>query len=143
FTIDGGVQVLSAELDAATKRVVTLTTSTRTGGARYRITISGVRDRTLENQEIAPGTQVEFTAHALVNGSFEAELGGWTAAGNVETADYFPFVPEDGIALAVFNGGQTPPGGEISQTIPTEPGTLYRLEYDVGVLAWNTNSQIL
>jgi len=62
FTLNGGVTISSATLDAATKRVVTLATSPLTQNASYTMTVSNVVDLTDAPTPIAGGTTVTFNA---------------------------------------------------------------------------------
>jgi hypothetical protein len=76
----------------------------------------------------------------LANGSFESNYAGWTPSGNQSiTATN----ATDGIKLVTFNAGQTKPNGVLAQAFPTTPGQTYTLTFDAGVLAFNTNSQVL
>lgn len=62
FSIDGGLSVTAAELDA-TKRIVTLTTTPQTGNTEYTITVNGVQDRISPvPNAIAADSTVGFTA---------------------------------------------------------------------------------
>jgi autotransporter-associated beta strand protein len=62
FTLNGGVTISSATLDAATKRVVTLATSPLTQNASYTLTVSNVVDLTGAQTPIADGTSATFNA---------------------------------------------------------------------------------
>ena len=93
----------------------------------------------------------------IVNGSFEEPLitdltrgisvstdtlPGWTAYPNgtffcVQTHSgiYWPW-PVDGIQQMTFNGGSTPPGGYLEQTIKTPVGANCELSFYVGHGGW-------
>ena len=61
FSIDGGLAVTAAELDA-TKRIVTLTTTPQSGGTAYTITANGVEDRIAPTPNpIAANSTIGFT----------------------------------------------------------------------------------
>jgi len=94
-------------------------------------------DLLLDNVRIAPPI--------LVNGSFEADLTGWTASGNVGIADPTgaPYVPTDGSKIIAFNAGQSTPNGVLSQAFATVAGQTYSLAFDAGVIAYNKNPQTL
>lgn len=79
----------------------------------------------------------------IINGGFEAGLAGWTysAGANVAVQSTPPYVPTEGTRLAAFNAGNSAPNGTLSQTVPTTPGQNYRLEFDVGNLAYNSLHQ--
>jgi hypothetical protein len=79
----------------------------------------------------------------LENGSFEADFQGWTVSGNMRIHSSAPYVATDGVKLVVFNDGNTPPNGVLSQSFATTPGQLYFLSFDMGVFAYNTNQQRL
>ncbi|MEO5917529.1 MAG: Ig-like domain-containing protein [Luteolibacter sp.] len=72
-------------------------------------------------------------ANILVNGSFESDMFGWTATGSqfAYTSDG-TYVATDPVKMAVFNGGQQPVSGVISQTFATTPGQSYMLTFDMG-----------
>lgn len=79
----------------------------------------------------------------VANGSFESGLDGWEASGNVNVRNAPPYLAADGLALAVFNSGNTTPNGQLSQQIPLSANQWYRLEFDVGCLSYNSNHQRL
>jgi autotransporter-associated beta strand protein len=62
FWLSGGVSISAATLDAATRRVVTLTTSPLTQNASYTLTVTNVVDLTDAATPIAAGTTVTFNA---------------------------------------------------------------------------------
>ncbi len=137
FSVNGGVTVSQAVLDAATKRVITLTTSSQSPGTLYTISLSGIRDRTALQNLIAPGSTVAYSTDAQTNGSFEAGLVGWTPTGSVEikdSADVVPYLPTSGSKLAAFSAGQTAPNGTLSQSFSTTIGVQYVLAFDAGAL---------
>ena len=49
----------------------------------------------------------------------------------------------NGVKYIGFNGGNSTPNGVLSQTFATTPSQSYRLEFDAGVMAFNTNPQSL
>ncbi|MCW1886667.1 GDSL-type esterase/lipase family protein [Luteolibacter flavescens] len=59
FSIDNGLTITSATLDAS-KRKVTLVTSPQTEGASYTVTVNNVTDLQTPAQPIAPGTTATF-----------------------------------------------------------------------------------
>ncbi|MEO5915751.1 MAG: choice-of-anchor Q domain-containing protein [Luteolibacter sp.] len=79
----------------------------------------------------------------LANGSFESNLDGWTVTGNVSPQTGAPYVPTNGAKIAAFNAVNSLPNGVLSQTLPTEVGAHYSLDFDAGVLAYNTSEQRL
>jgi hypothetical protein len=62
YTLNGGVAISAATLDAATERVVTLTTSPLTQNVSYTLTVSNVVDLTAAQTPIAGGTTATFNA---------------------------------------------------------------------------------
>jgi autotransporter-associated beta strand protein len=75
FRLNGGVTISAATLDAATGRVVMLTTSPLTQNASYTLTVSNVVDLTAAQTPIAGGTTVTFNAcgaHGATNNVTEA-----------------------------------------------------------------------
>lgn len=143
FSLSGGLAISQATLDSESKRIITLTTSLQTSGTRYTLTVNGVRDRTPQQNLIAPGSSIDFSTQGLNNGSFENDFAGWTATGNAVIAGSSPYTATEGGKLVVFNGGESTPSGQITQTFATVSGTSYRLTFDVGVLAYNTRQQQL
>jgi hypothetical protein len=89
--------------------------------------------------------EIQPVAIILANGSFEADLTGWAAGGNVGIADPTgaPYVPTDGSKIIAFNSGQSTPNGVLSQVFATVPGQTYTLAFDAGVIAYNKNPQTL
>ena len=81
----------------------------------------------------------------ITNGSFEAatDYAGWTLV-NPGTRLERPgaFYSTNGTSILSFNVGMAS-GGKIEQSFPTVPGTTYRIQYDVGTLGYNTNTQTL
>ncbi len=143
FSLNGGVAILNATLDAESKRVVTLTTSALTNDITYTLSVSGVHDRTPQQNQIPTGSTVAFTSERLINGSFETgDYTGWTASGNQGVA-LGTYPATDGTNVVAFNWGQSAPNGILSQTISTIVGQRYVVKFDAGVLAYNTNEQRL
>ncbi len=134
FSINGGLSITQAVLDAATKRTITLTTSSQTPGTLYTMSVSGVKDRTASQNPIAPGSTVAFSTDAQTNGSFESDFANWTKTGNVEIKNASPYAPTNGSKLAAFNSQQTTPNGVLSQTFSTTIGVQYVLAFDAGAL---------
>ncbi len=82
-------------------------------------------------------------AVGLVNGSFESDFNGWTASGAQHIQSTAPYVATAGSKLIGFNGANLTPNAVLSQSFATTPGITYTLEFDLGVLAFNTNSQTM
>lgn len=143
YTLSGGLTVIGAELDAATKRTITLTTCPQNPGTGYNLEVSGVRDRTEPQILIAPGAMVSFSPSAISNGSFEYDYAGWTPVGNQQITSAAPYIPSDGAKMAAFNAGQLAPGATLAQTFSTTAGQTYRLVFDFGVISYNTSGQRL
>lgn len=80
---------------------------------------------------------------AAVNGSFESGLDSWTTTGHVSLQNSPPYTATDGSALVAFNAVNSTPDGTLKQTIHTETGVRYFLDFDAGVLSYNTNEQRL
>ncbi len=145
FSLSGGAGILQATLDPETKRDITLTTSQLAEHVTYTLAVSGVRDRTPQQNEIAPGATAAFMTGGLANGSFETgafvaafpdvpfdhyELEGWTVTGNpVGFLQVLPSVPAtDGGRMAIFNGANDTFGGTISQSFATHSGNDLSIE---------------
>ena len=83
-------------------------------------------------------------AVSLVNGSFEFDYTGWTWSGNQQIrTNSSSYKASSGVKYIGFNGGNSTPNGVLSQTFATTPLQSYRLEFDAGVMAFNTNPQSL
>ncbi|MFO7445788.1 MAG: prolyl oligopeptidase family serine peptidase [Ignavibacteriaceae bacterium] len=78
YTISGGVQILSAELQSD-KHNVLLTTSPLNINAEYDITIANVEDSALAKNKIADGTQVQIVYREWLT----ANIGTWLNPGTV------------------------------------------------------------
>ncbi len=84
-----------------------------------------------------------YTNAAFANGSFETgTFSPWTTSGNSVRISTTP-AGTDGTKLVDFNGNQTPTGGVLTQTFATNPGAIYNLNFDIGVLAFVSSSQTL
>jgi hypothetical protein len=104
--------------------------------------VSGLRWQ-LENAgaDIIEFTGMPVLALANDNGSFERGLDGWTATGQVR----FRLSSDSthGANLVDFSFGEGPNDGSLSTSFPTVPGKSYRLEFDMGLRCYNTNSQFM
>ena len=79
YAIGGGVSVLNASLDAATRLMVTLTTTLQKPLTTYTVTVNGVRDQTAAHLPVA----------ANATATFRSSIAGRGAAANVaEAANY-------------------------------------------------------
>jgi hypothetical protein len=72
FGLSGGLGVLTATLDPASLRVVTLTTESQTEGNNYVVTVNNVTD--LSGNAIAANSQITFTAWRVVPGWIRRDL---------------------------------------------------------------------
>ncbi|MEO5914296.1 MAG: cadherin-like domain-containing protein [Luteolibacter sp.] len=142
FTINGGLSVSAASLDVASKRIMTLTTSSQAPGTLYTLSVTGVRDRTAAQTLITPGSTIAFSTDAQTNGSFEADFAGWTTSGNLEIKNAAPYAPTNGAKLVAFNAGQLTPNGVVSQTFSTTVGIAYVLAFDAGALGANAQQRM-
>jgi regulation of enolase protein 1 (concanavalin A-like superfamily) len=82
----GAVPIGSVSLDSSGRAVV-LATSTLTPGANYTLTVSGIRDRAVAANLIAPGSQISFVASsfAITNiGPFSAGSTATTVPGGYD-----------------------------------------------------------
>ncbi|MCB1134335.1 MAG: S8 family serine peptidase, partial [Verrucomicrobiae bacterium] len=73
----------------------------------------------------------------FANGSFEDGLNFWTSEGNLTYSSRGAYPGTDGERCAVFNNGQKPPNGVLTQHFTTYPGENFTLDFNVGVLAFN------
>jgi VCBS repeat-containing protein len=142
FSISGGLSIINASLDSATKRTVTLTTSPQTPGAAYTLTVSGVRDRTDQQNAIAPQSKAMFFPNIITNSSFEYYFYAWSHSGNVEIENSLfetQYTATEGTHIAVFNSGDRDPTGIVSQSFATTPGKTYFLSFDLGSISWRNS----
>ena len=79
----------------------------------------------------------------LVNGDFESDYTGWTRSGNQSVQSTAPYAGTNGAKLVNFNGGNLAPNGVLAQTFQTTPGVTHTLTFDAGVIANNTDPQLL
>ncbi len=86
---------------------------------------------------------VSIVTNTLVNGSFEAGYEGWKFRGNQSLEQSAPYIATDGVRLVAFNGINSTPNGVLEQTFATTPGRSYTLDFDAGVLSYQTTSQVL
>lgn len=82
-------------------------------------------------------------AFGLSNGSFENDLTGWETIGNVEVKATLPYSPTHGNKLVAFNTMNTEGQSGLIQSLGTEPGHTYVVEFDVGNLGYNPQPQTL
>ena len=80
-------------------------------------------------------------ALANTNGSFENALNGWSNQGQLRTRA--SDTARHGNHLVDFSHGDGPNDGVLETSFPTTPGHSYRLEFDLGVLSYNTSLQRL
>jgi lysophospholipase L1-like esterase len=64
FTLNGGLSVIDAVLDSATRQQITLSTSPQKPSTTYIVTVNGVHDRTTAQTEIATNSTITFTSLA-------------------------------------------------------------------------------
>ncbi|MEI6673591.1 MAG: GDSL-type esterase/lipase family protein, partial [Verrucomicrobiota bacterium] len=137
FLLSGGLIISAMNLDAVSKRIVTLTTNAQAPSTIYTLSVSGIHDRMPVANQIAPGSAMSFTSQTVIDWSFEAGGTAWTSSGNVAVTNSSIPPATDGHKLLMFHGAGTLPDGVISQSIPTTPGQKYRLQFDMGVYAFN------
>ncbi|MGA0845968.1 MAG: hypothetical protein ACO3RV_05450, partial [Luteolibacter sp.] len=75
------------------------------------------------------------------NGSFENDFASWATSGQVRTRESADAT--DGSWQVDFSHGNGPNDGAIQCVIPTVPGNLHRLEFDLGLLNYNKSEQRL
>lgn len=143
FSISPSLAISQAVLDPISKRSITLTTETQIPNTLYTLTVSGIRDATVEQNPISPNTKATFFPETLINGSFEAGFTNWTNNGHLSVSFSSRYTKTDGIRVAAFNGGDLAPNATLSQTIDTVAGQVYTLKFDLGVYSFNRNSQVM
>lgn len=144
FNISPGLAISQALLDPVSRRSIMLTTDTQLPNTLYTLTVNGVHDRMPEPQPIAADTTATFFPELLLNGSFEAGLVGWVPSGHLGVSFASRYnTTSDGIRVATFNGANLSPNATLSQTVETVAGQAYTLTFDLGVFAFNSNSQTL
>jgi formylglycine-generating enzyme required for sulfatase activity len=87
--------------------------------------------------------QLTVVSQSFGNGGFENGFAQWTRGGNLAIASGPFYVPAEGVNLVAFNNGNRPANGVLSQSFVTTPGMTYLLSFDMGVLAYNTDEQLL
>jgi hypothetical protein len=69
-------------------------------------------------------------------------LAGWTLQGQADALTQFAGHPAtDGSTVLVFNGGGKGAGNGVTQTFPTVAGRTYIVDFDLGVIAFNSTAQ--
>ena len=86
-------------------------------------------------------TPIDQAPVILTNGSFENDLVGWNSSGNLLIQSTSPYLAAEGRKLLSFNSGNRTPNGSIEQSIQVLAGHRYRLEFQVGNLAYNALHQ--
>jgi alpha-tubulin suppressor-like RCC1 family protein len=97
------------------------------------------------NSEVVTVTISVVVANAelLSNGSFESDLGGWTASGNLSAQTGAPYTAFDGVKLVSFNDTNRTPNGVLSRSFRTVPGYTYNLRFEVGTFSYVISPQKL
>lgn len=109
-----------------------------------RSTATNAIDFVVDNVRVTgPAPKVVQPVQLVVNGSFESGMTAWTATGNTLVKTGSPYSPTQGTNVAAFNSGNLTPNGTLSQSFATAAGGIYTLEFDAGVLAYNTEAQSL
>ena len=128
FTLSGGLTVSAASLDA-TKRIVTLTTSTQTLGTQYTATVNNVVDRLAAPNALPANSQISFYA-ATPRGYLNnvPESAGYTLAYSLDiptAANYRTAAP----AYTVNNSAQIGPISRVAyyMELQTASGDLQYL----------------
>jgi hypothetical protein len=130
-TIDHGVVRVGAIGEARTFTLTNYGTTTLTGL------------RLVSNDPASLDFEISGIPYQLApvrNGSFENDLQNWTASGSVRALSA---TARHGSKRVEFSYGNSANDGVLNQSFATRPGTTYRLEFEMGVLAFNTNSQWL
>lgn len=91
----------------------------------------------------SPGTLTvaQVQLQPFTNGSFESGFKGWSQSGHQIVIAHPFYKAIDGSALVGFNVGDMPPNAILSQSFSTTPGQVYRLSFNLGVLAYNNDEQ--
>lgn len=108
-----------------------------------RLSFRDVSPSTISLDLVLDHVRLTPIENLLTNGSFENDLEGWDAGGNLLVQSQPPYQPVDGGKLLAFNAGNSSPNGTIEQFIPLQEGRRYRLEFQVGNLAFNSLKQRL
>lgn len=82
-------------------------------------------------------------ASGLTNGSFEDNLTGWDTSGNVAVKSTLPYAPTHRTKLVAFNSMNTTGSAGLIQPLDTAPRHTYVVEFDVGNIGYNPQSQTL
>ncbi|MFZ9936584.1 MAG: fibronectin type III domain-containing protein [Luteolibacter sp.] len=102
-------------------------------GLRWIIEDAGARNFIIEGMPVV--------ALANTNSSFENAFNGWASQGQLRTRA--SETASHGNHLVEFSHGEGPNDGVLQTSFPTTPGNSYRLEFDLGVLSYNTSLQRL
>ena len=103
-----------------------------------------VTDGTLDSNVVTVQVPVKMvTSQLIVNGGFESNFTGWMSTGNQGVQSAAPYTPTEGSQLVAFNAVNRLPDGVLAQSFATVVGQTYTLEFDAGVLAYNSNPQAM
>ncbi|MEO5712611.1 MAG: Ig-like domain-containing protein [Luteolibacter sp.] len=98
-------------------------------------------DGFVHSSVVTVSIQVVASRQLIVNGSFESGYYGWSAGGNQLVGATGTYQATNGTKLVIFNADEQQPNAILTQTFKTVPGASYSVEFDAGVLAYNTNAQ--
>ncbi|MCP5533008.1 MAG: immunoglobulin domain-containing protein [Akkermansiaceae bacterium] len=121
------------DIDGANTAELALTFVTAEEEGSYDVVVSNGAGSTVSNAAtLAVRNPEDFS-----NGSFEDGFDGWTATGSLAIQSGAPYSATEGDFLVSFNNGNNEPDGVLSREFTTEPGGIYELSFDYGVLAYN------
>lgn len=82
---------------------------------------------------------IPVVALVNTNSSFEKDFVGWSTSGQLRTRP--SSTATHGENLVDFSHGDGPNDGTLQTSFPTVPGKSYQLEFDLGILSYNTSLQ--
>jgi hypothetical protein len=144
-TVSGGVLVNSTTYIDPTHVALNLnTTGASTGAKDVTVTNPDGQSRTgvgILNPAPTPTPTPTPAPGPFTNGSFESDYTGWSHTGNqnIYTPTLAPTT--DGTKGVQFNGAQAFPNGVLSQTFLTTAGTVYNLNFDLGVFSYQSSAE--
>ena len=86
-------------------------------------------------------TPTPIPTGGFTNGSFESGYTGWSQSGNQNIYANAQYPTTHGTKGVQFNGGQALPNGVLRQTFLTTVGTVYHVNFDLGVYSYQSNAE--
>ena len=139
FTVNLPARIFSYEwTDPATGSITNIGSFTALAGNNTFTLPGGYNKGALLHLTSTAPAPTPVPGPALINGSFESGLTGWTATGNLRITST---TATDGIKAVQKNFAQLPPNGVLTQSFATTAGQTYGLSFDLGTSAYQSTAE--